>query len=67
MASYIEEYEGEVKIDSHNLKEIDTSDLIGIMNQDEYIFSNDFKDNITLFDSYDYLEDNIFLRRCPGI
>lgn len=61
LSSYIKDYSGKFKVDGKDINKIETSYLIGIMNQDEYIFSQSFDDNITVFNSYENRNDNIFI------
>lgn len=61
LSSHIKDYSGELKIDKNNINDIDHSYLIGIMNQNEYVFSESFQNNVTVFDSYKNIDDNIFL------
>lgn len=61
LSSYIKNYSGEFKVDEKNINEFDPSYLIGTMNQDEYIFSENFKDNITIFNSYESVSNNSFI------
>lgn len=60
LASYSKDYYGEIKVDDKYINEIETSYLIGTMCQNEYTFSENFKDNITVFDSYENIDNNIF-------
>lgn len=61
LSSYIKDYSGEFKVDGKAIKEIETSYLIGTMNQEEYIFSQSFHDNTTVFDSYESVDNNPFI------
>lgn len=61
LSSYINDYSGEIKVDGKDINEIETSYLIGTMNQDEYIFSENFEKNVTIFSSYENIGDNIFI------
>lgn len=45
---------GEITIDGRNINEMDTSNIICCINQDEYIYASDFRDNVTLFSTYPY-------------
>ena len=60
LASQIDYYEGTVSFKGLDMKNKDLSNYIGVLNQDEFIFSNNYKDNITVFDSYEMLSDNPF-------
>jgi len=61
LSSYIKDYSGDFKVDGKDIKEIETSYLIGTMNQDEYMFSQSFDDNSTIFNSYENVENNPFI------
>ncbi|MBU1094302.1 MAG: ABC transporter ATP-binding protein/permease [Firmicutes bacterium] len=61
LASHLTNFEGSIKVDGNELNEIEESFLIGSIDQEEYIFSDDFMENTTVFDSYESLTDNIFI------
>lgn len=60
LASYIQDYSGHIQIDGKDIRDIEPSYLIGIMNQDEFIFTDDLNNNSTIFNSYKNVGDNTF-------
>lgn len=60
LASQIDAYEGDVYFRGLNIRDKDLSNYIGVLNQDEFVFSTDYQDNITVFGSYDKLKENPF-------
>ena len=60
LSSYSQNYSGEITVDGKNIKKVDTSNLISTMNQDEFIFSENFNQNVTIFGSYQDTNNNIF-------
>lgn len=60
LSSHLNEYEGEILVDGKNIKDIESSYLIGTLEQDEYIFSDNFIDNVTVFDSYENKVNDVF-------
>lgn len=60
LSSHINDYSGEFKIDGKDISEIEPSYLFGVMNQDEYMFSQNYDDNVTIFNSYKNINSNVF-------
>lgn len=62
LMKYEELNAGEILIDGKNINEIDTSNIICCINQDEYMYASNFRDNATLFSSYSDSRINTFKR-----
>ncbi len=60
LASQIDAYEGDVYFRGINIRDRDLSNYIGVLNQDEFVFSADHRDNTTVFGSYDEIKENPF-------
>ena len=60
LASQIDTYEGDVYFRGSNIRDKDLSNYIGVLNQDEFVFSADHRDNATVFGSYDEMKENPF-------
>jgi len=63
---------GGIYIDGTNIKDIDLAHIIGILDQDEHIFSAGFSDNVTVFSSYDIksiktIIENSSLKEKPNV
>ncbi|GCD12360.1 hypothetical protein Ctaglu_39830 [Clostridium tagluense] len=52
LMKYIENSSGAISIDGININDIDTTGVIGCVNQFEHVFCTDFFNNITVYDSY---------------
>ena len=57
LASQIDTYDGEVYFCGLNIRDKDLSNYIGVLNQDEFVFSADHRDNTTVFGSYDEIKE----------
>lgn len=60
LASQIDTYEGDVYFRGFNIRNKDLSNYIGVLNQDEFVFSADHRENTTVFGSYDEMKENPF-------
>jgi len=61
LSRYIIQDSGDFKIDCDIIDSIDDNVIIGSMSQEEYIFSDSFHDNVTVYGSYEILDSNIFI------
>jgi len=67
LGSYYNPTTGKIIVDGKKLTELDSSHLIGILDQKEYIYSDSFEDNVSMFGSYDLIPDNPFLKNAENI
>lgn len=52
LMKYLTPIEGEILIDDVNINKIDTTGILGCVNQFEHVFSTDFLNNVTVFGTY---------------
>ncbi|WP_373899086.1 ATP-binding cassette domain-containing protein [Haloimpatiens sp. FM7315] len=57
LMKYLMPSNGKIIIDGTNIKDIDTTGIIGCVNQFEHVFSSDFLSNVTVYSSY--LDNNL--------
>ncbi|MCU7700236.1 ATP-binding cassette domain-containing protein [Enterococcus gallinarum] len=52
MIGDLEGYSGEIKVDGHQLMDMDSHSFIQYIDQDNYLFNTSYKENVALWNNY---------------
>jgi ABC-type multidrug transport system fused ATPase/permease subunit len=52
LMKYAKVQNGEILIDGENIEELDTSEIITCINQNEYVYADNFSNNVSIFNTY---------------